>query len=54
MGISDILKYTFRALISHKLRTALILLAMSIGVASVTILTALGSGAKNYIIEEFA
>lgn len=54
MRISDILKYTFRALISHKLRTALILLAMSIGVASVTILTALGSGAKNYIIEEFA
>jgi putative ABC transport system permease protein len=54
MRLDDILKYAFHALISHKLRTALILLAMSIGVASVTVLTALGSGAKTYITDEFA
>lgn len=54
MRVIDTLKYSLFALVSHKLRTALILFAMSIGVASVTILTALGSGAKNYIINEFA
>ena len=54
MRIVDTLKYASFALVSHKLRTVLILFAMSIGVASVTILTALGSGAKNYIINEFS
>ena len=54
MNIVDSLKYALHALISHKLRTGLILFAMSIGVASVTLLRALGSGAKNYIIDEFS
>ncbi|WP_455365096.1 ABC transporter permease [Kaarinaea lacus] len=54
MHIIDSIQYSARALISHKLRTALILFAMSIGVASVTVLTGLGSGAKHYITSEFA
>ena len=35
-------------------RTALVLLAMAIGVAAVVILTALGDGARRYVMDEFA
>lgn len=50
----DVFQFTFTAVNGHRLRTALTLLAMSIGVAAVVVLTALGQGARNYISGEFA
>ncbi len=54
MHATDYLHFAFSAIKTARLRTLLMLLAMAIGVASVVILTALGEGAKRYIISEFA
>ena len=54
MRAIDILAYTWSALIRHRLRTVLMLIAMTIGVASILVLTALGEGARRYVINEFA
>lgn len=47
-------RYAGRALHGLRLRTALILLAMAIGVAAVIVLTALGEGARRYVVDQFA
>ena len=39
---------------SNKARTALMLLAMSIGVAAVVLLTGIGNGARLYIVDQFS
>lgn len=54
MKIIDTLRYTSTAAIGIPLRTGLLILAMSIGVASVVILTALGDGARQYVVREFS
>ncbi|WP_455202263.1 ABC transporter permease [Kaarinaea lacus] len=54
MRILDILHYTWQALSRHRLRTVLMLIAMMIGVAAIVVLTALGEGARRYVINEFA
>ena len=53
MFIKDTLTQALGAIRSQRLRAALIILAMSIGVASVTVLTALGESARRYIVNEF-
>ena len=53
MRVSDTVSQAFRAIRSQPLRATLIILAMSIGIASVTLLTALGESARNYILYEF-
>jgi len=50
----DAIHFSWQALSANTLRTFLMLLAMSIGVASVVILTALGEGARNYVTSEFS
>jgi putative ABC transport system permease protein len=50
----DALRFSLRALLSHRLRSGLSLLGMAIGVAAVVILTALGEGARRYVVGEFA
>ena len=50
----DALRFSGRALLSHRLRSTLSLLGMAIGVAAVVILTALGEGARRYVVGEFA
>jgi putative ABC transport system permease protein len=50
----DVVGFAFRALRGHRLRTALSLLGVSIGVAAVITLTALGEGARRYVLAEFA
>jgi putative ABC transport system permease protein len=50
----DLLGYCLRALSGHRLRTALSLLGMAIGVAAVVTLTALGEGARRYVVDQFA
>ncbi len=53
MTISDTFQQAFLSIRSQILRAALIVLAMSIGIASVTILTTLGESARRYIVNEF-
>lgn len=54
MGTDDILRFALKALRGYPLRTALMLLAMAIGVAAVVILTSLGEGARRFVVGEFA
>jgi putative ABC transport system permease protein len=54
MNILDTLRYARDATTGTPLRTALLILAMSIGVAAVVILTALGDGARQYVLREFS
>jgi len=54
MRTDDRLRFSARALSGSRLRTGLMLLAMSVGVAAVVALTALGEGARRYVVGEFA
>ena len=54
MNASDTLRFASRAATAYPLRTALMVLAMSIGVAAVVVLTALGDGARRYVVNEFS
>ncbi|HEC17501.1 MAG TPA: FtsX-like permease family protein [Sedimenticola sp.] len=54
MKVKDTLQFSIRALSGFGGRTWLMLLAMAIGVGSVVVLTALGDGARRYVINEFA
>jgi putative ABC transport system permease protein len=50
----DVLGFAARALRGHRLRSGLSLLGVSIGVAAVIALTALGEGARRYVVGQFA
>jgi putative ABC transport system permease protein len=51
---SEVFKFAAKSLTGHRLRTALSLLGVTIGVAAVVILTALGEGARLYVVDQFA
>jgi putative ABC transport system permease protein len=53
MSARDLLRFAVRALGGHRLRSALSLLGVSIGVAAVIVLTALGEGARRYVTSQF-
>jgi putative ABC transport system permease protein len=54
MNSADTLRFASNAATGTPLRTSLLILAMSIGVAAVVILTALGDGARRYVVGEFS
>jgi putative ABC transport system permease protein len=54
MRADDLLQFSVRTLSGFRTRTLLMLLAMGIGVASVMLLTALGEGARRYVVGEFS
>jgi putative ABC transport system permease protein len=54
MSLEDRLRFALTALQGARLRTALMLLAMAIGVAAVVLLTALGEGARHYVVGQFS
>lgn len=54
MSWNDVLGFAWRALRGYRARTLLMVLAMAIGVAAVVVLTALGDGARRYVIDQFA
>ncbi|MFI5338106.1 MAG: ABC transporter permease [Opitutales bacterium] len=54
MRLTDLLRFAGGGLRGHRLRTFLSLLGVSIGVASVILLTSLGEGARLFITGEFA
>ncbi len=53
MLIKDAFSQALTAVMFQPLRASLIVLAMSIGISSVTILTALGESARSYVVHEF-
>lgn len=54
MRSADLIRFARDAAAGNPLRTALMILAMSIGVASVVVLTALGDGARRYVMDQFS
>ncbi|HVO10030.1 MAG TPA: ABC transporter permease [Vicinamibacteria bacterium] len=54
MSLRDVLGFATRALRGHRLRTGMSLLGVAIGVAAVVALTALGEGARRYVVGQFA
>ncbi|MDD5176657.1 MAG: ABC transporter permease [Sterolibacterium sp.] len=54
MRPSDLLRFARDAATGNPLRTSLLVLAMAIGVAAVVVLTALGDGARRYVMNEFS
>ncbi len=54
MRSPDLIRFARDAAAGNPLRAALLVLAMAIGVAAVVVLTALGDGARRYVMNEFA
>ena len=54
MSLTDLMRFAGGALSGHRLRTGLSMLGVAIGIAAVIMLTALGEGARRYVINQFA
>ncbi|NHN36981.1 FtsX-like permease family protein [Pseudomaricurvus alcaniphilus] len=54
MGERDSLLFCWQSITRYRFRSAMILLAIGFGVAAVVVLTALGEGARRYVLQEFA
>ena len=54
MRLLDVAQFATGSLRGSPTRTLLMMLAMSIGVAAVVVLTALGEGARRYVIDQFS
>lgn len=54
MNLSDTLRFASGSLSGARSRTLLMIVAMSIGVAAVVVLTALGEGARRYVVGQFS
>lgn len=54
MKLRDTLFLSLKTIVSYKTRSALIVLAMALGVAAVVVLTALGDGARRYVTNKFS
>jgi len=54
MKLNDTVQFATHSLSSARARSVLMIIAMSIGVAAVVILTALGEGARLYVINQFS
>ena len=54
MRLPDLLRYTLLALRRQRFRSLMLLVAVGLGVSAVVVLTALGEGARGYVLGEFA
>ncbi|WP_366932402.1 ABC transporter permease [Propionivibrio sp.] len=54
MRSPDLIRFARDAATGNPLRLSLLVLAMAIGVAAVVVLTALGDGARRYVVNEFS
>lgn len=54
MSLRDLAGYAGRALAGHRLRSLLSLFGVAVGIAAVVLLTALGEGARRYVVDQFA
>jgi putative ABC transport system permease protein len=53
VSLGDLIAFALRAVHGHRIRTGLTLLGVAIGVAAVILLTALGDGARRYVMGQF-
>jgi putative ABC transport system permease protein len=53
MRLADHLTFAWQVVVGARGRTSLILLAMSIGVAAVVLVSTLGEGARRYVLDQF-
>ncbi|WP_020561640.1 ABC transporter permease [Methylosarcina fibrata] len=53
MHAFDLVRLSYRTLISHKLRSALTVIGLIIGIAAVVILTSIGRGIHTFVLSEF-
>ena len=53
MSPADLVGFAFGALRGHRLRTVLSIAGVAVGIAAVVALTALGEGARQYVVQEF-
>jgi putative ABC transport system permease protein len=53
MRLADLLQFCLQALLRARFRSVMLLLSMALGVAAVVMLTALGEGARGYVLAEF-
>ena len=53
MRLTDLISYSYRTVISHKLRSSLTALGLIIGIAAVIVLTSIGRGIHTYVLAEF-
>ena len=51
--VMDLVRFAWDALTGHRLRTLLCVMGVSVGIAAVVMLTALGEGARLYVINQF-
>lgn len=54
MKLIDVIQFASASLSGSRARTLLMILAMSIGVAAVVVLTGLGEGARRYVVNQFS
>jgi len=54
MRLIDLVRYTFLALRRQRFRSVMLLIAVGLGVGAVVVLTAVGEGARGYVLGEFA
>ena len=54
MRLTDLLRFTLLALRRQRFRSVMLLVAVGLGVGAVIVLTALGEGARGYVMGEFA
>ena len=54
MAIGELIAFAAGALRGHRLRTGLSVAGVSVGIAAVIALTALGEGARQYVVQEFS
>lgn len=54
MTLAEVVGFAFGALRGHRLRSTMSLAGVAIGIAAVVALTALGEGAREYVVGEFA
>jgi putative ABC transport system permease protein len=53
VGIGDVIAFAVGALRGHRLRTTLSVAGVAVGIAAVVALTALGEGARQYVVQGF-
>ena len=54
MALSELIAFAVGALRGHRLRTMLSVAGVAVGIAAVIALTALGEGARQYVVQEFS
>jgi putative ABC transport system permease protein len=52
--LADVVRFAGGALVGHRLRTGLSVAGVAVGIAAVVALTALGEGARRYVLQEFS